>query len=102
MFTILFGLSIKTYQDALPVPQRAFGPSGETVLTEEDILAGQRVFVKYGLMDNGTIWGHHWYRTIQHHHGPCGDVFGTRGGASYAVNFRRLGLRKIEPGECEI
>ena len=57
-FTILISLSVKTYQDAPPVPQRVVGPSGETLLTEEDILAGQRVFLKYGLMDNGTIWGH--------------------------------------------
>jgi len=57
-FTILIWLSAKTYQDAPPVPQRVVGPSGETTFTREDILAGQRVFLKYGLMDNGTIWGH--------------------------------------------
>lgn len=57
-FTILIWLSAKTYQDAPPIPRRVVGPSGETVFTREDILAGQSVFLKYGLMDNGTIWGH--------------------------------------------
>ncbi|MGE5817836.1 MAG: nitric-oxide reductase large subunit [Deltaproteobacteria bacterium] len=57
-FTILIWLSVRTYQDAPPVPQRVVGPSGETLFTREDILAGQSVFLRYGLMDNGTIWGH--------------------------------------------
>jgi len=57
-FTILIWLSAKTYQDAPPIPQRVVGASGEIVFTLEDILAGQSVFLKYGLMDNGTIGGH--------------------------------------------
>jgi len=57
-FTILIWLSAKTYRDAPPIPQRVVGTSGETIFTGEDILAGQSVFLKYGLMDNGTIWGH--------------------------------------------
>lgn len=57
-FTILIWLSAKTYQDAPPIPQSVVGPSGETLFTHEDILAGQIVFLRYGLMDNGTIWGH--------------------------------------------
>jgi nitric oxide reductase subunit B len=57
-FTILIWLSAKTYQDAPPIPQRVVDAAGETLFTQEDILAGQGVFLKYGLMDNGTIWGH--------------------------------------------
>ena len=57
-FTILIWLSVRTYQDAPPIPQGVVGISGETLFTKEDILAGQSVFLKYGLMDNGTIWGH--------------------------------------------
>jgi len=34
------------------------GPSGETIFTHNDIVTGQQVFLKYGLMENGTIWGH--------------------------------------------
>ena len=57
-FTILIWLSAKTYQDAPPIPQRVVGTSGETIFTRDDILAGQSVFLKYGLMNNGSIWGH--------------------------------------------
>lgn len=57
-FSILVFLAIRTYQDAPPIPGTVVGPSGETVFTRDDILRGQQVFLKYGLMDNGTIWGH--------------------------------------------
>ena len=32
--------------------------NGATVFTGDDIRAGQEIFLKYGLMENGTIWGH--------------------------------------------
>ncbi len=57
-FTILLWLAARTYQDAPPIPEKVVGPSGETILTREDIVEGQQVFLKYGLMENGTIWGH--------------------------------------------
>src|SRR5262245_562277 len=57
-FTILIWRSVETYSDAPPIPQRAVTAAGETVFTREDIVEGQNVFLKYGLMDNGTIWGH--------------------------------------------
>jgi len=33
-------------------------PTGETLFSGADIRGGQEVFLKYGLMENGTIWGH--------------------------------------------
>ncbi len=51
-------LAIRTYQDAPPIPERVAGPTGDTIFTRADIQAGQQVFLKYGLMENGTIWGH--------------------------------------------
>lgn len=57
-FTILVLLAIRTYRDAPPIPGTVVGPAGETIFTRADILAGQQVFLKYGLMENGTIWGH--------------------------------------------
>jgi nitric oxide reductase subunit B len=57
-FSILIGLTAMTYRDAPPVPERVTTETGETVFTGDDILAGQQVFLKYGLMENGTIWGH--------------------------------------------
>ena len=42
----------------LPFLKRWSEPSGETIFNREDILEGQQVFLKYGLMENGSIWGH--------------------------------------------
>ncbi len=57
-FTILIGMAVAAYKDAPPIPAKAVGPDGQTVFTIEDVKAGQQVFLKYGLMENGTIWGH--------------------------------------------
>jgi nitric oxide reductase subunit B len=57
-FTILIWRSVATYSEAPPIPTRVSGPSGEVVFTGDDISAGQEVFLRYGLMENGSIWGH--------------------------------------------
>lgn len=57
-FTVLIVLAILTYKNAPPIPDKVVGPSGEVVFTGSDIRGGQEVFLKYGLMENGTIWGH--------------------------------------------
>jgi nitric oxide reductase subunit B len=57
-FSVLIWQTVRTYTDAPPIPDRVVGPTGETVFTGDDVRAGQAIFLKYGLMDNGTIWGH--------------------------------------------
>jgi nitric oxide reductase subunit B len=57
-FTVLIWLAIRSYRDAPPIPDRVVSASGETLFAGQDISAGQQVFLKYGLMDNGTVWGH--------------------------------------------
>lgn len=57
-FTILIWLAAKSYQDAPPIPAKVVGPAGEILFSKNDIVAGQQVFLKYGLMENGSIWGH--------------------------------------------
>jgi nitric oxide reductase subunit B len=57
-FSVLVWLAFRSYRDAPPIPDRVSAPSGETLFTRQDILAGQQVFLKYGLMENGTVWGH--------------------------------------------
>jgi len=54
----LLWITAKAYRNAAPIPELAVGPGGETVFTGADIRAGQQVFLKYGLMENGTVWGH--------------------------------------------
>ena len=57
-FSVLIGMTVASYKDAPPIPARAVAPDGSTLFTKADIQAGQAVFLKYGLMDNGTLWGH--------------------------------------------
>ncbi len=57
-FSILIGLTVRAYRDAPPIPEQVLGESGELIFTGDDIHAGQQIFLKYGLMENGTIWGH--------------------------------------------
>jgi nitric oxide reductase subunit B len=64
LFTMVFGLSVlilltvKVYHEAPPIPDTVTGPEGDVLFSGEEIRKGQQVFLKYGLMDNGTIWGH--------------------------------------------
>src|SRR5450759_2652743 len=57
-FSVLILLTVKVYHDAPPIPAKVTGPDGSVLFTGEEIRDGQQVFLKYGLMDNGTIWGH--------------------------------------------
>ncbi len=57
-FTILIWRSVATYSDAPPIPSRVVSPTGKVLFTGDDIRSGQDVFLRYGLMENGSIWGH--------------------------------------------
>ena len=60
-FTILIWLAIRSFKDAPPIPNQVVTVVGEVVFTnftKADVIAGQQVFLKHALMENGTIWGH--------------------------------------------
>ena len=57
-FGVLIWVSATAYKVAPPIPDRVVDPGGAVVFTGDDILSGQEVFLKHGLMDNGTLWGH--------------------------------------------
>jgi len=40
-----------------PVPAKVMSPTG-VVMDHDDIMAGQKVYQRYGLMDHGSVWGH--------------------------------------------
>lgn len=64
LLTAAIGLSVlilvtsMVYRDAPPIPDEVVSSNGTVLFTSQDITAGQQVFLKYGLMDNGSIWGH--------------------------------------------
>ncbi len=60
-FSVLIGLTIKVHYDAPPIPDQVVDSRGAVVFRKSDIQSGQEVFLKYGLMDNGSIWGHGGY-----------------------------------------
>jgi nitric oxide reductase subunit B len=57
-FLILGILAYRTYSDAPPIPLRTVEPGGLLLFTREDVIAGQEVFLKNGLMQYGSIFGH--------------------------------------------
>lgn len=57
-FLILGMLAYRTYTDEPPIPQRVMDPSGQVIFTGADITAGQEVFLRNGLMEYGSIFGH--------------------------------------------
>ncbi len=57
-FFVLGLLAYRTYAGEAPIPGRVVGPDGILLFTGTDILGGQQVFLKNGLMEYGSIFGH--------------------------------------------
>ncbi len=55
---ILISITVLGYHNAPPIPGKIVDAQGKILFTGADISAGQGVFLKYGLMDNGSVWGH--------------------------------------------
>lgn len=51
-----------TYEAAPPYPTSVVGTDGAVVISENSVMEGQHVWQKFGLMDNGSVWGHGTYR----------------------------------------
>jgi nitric oxide reductase subunit B len=57
-FLILGILAYRTYTDEAPIPPRVIGSNGQVLFTGQDMTAGQEIFLKNGLMEYGSIYGH--------------------------------------------
>src|ERR1039457_3173251 len=57
-FSVLSLVTVLTYTNAPPIPEQATDVTGTVVFTGADIQMGQEVFLKYGLMEHGSLWGH--------------------------------------------
>mgnify|MGYP000271129107 CR=1 FL=1 len=60
-FFILGLMGYKTYTGQPPIPDRVGGTDGKVVYAGEDVRAGQKVFLKNGLMQYGSVFGHGGY-----------------------------------------
>lgn len=99
-FSILIWIAVRAYRDAPPIPRKVVSTTGEIVFTGDDIIAGQQVFLKYGLMENGTIWGHGAYLgpdfSAEYLHTLALDTH-----ESLARQYYRRGLAELSPIERE-
>ena len=57
-FFVMGLLAYRTYTDEPPIPARMVDPSGKILFTASDVIAGQEVFLRNGLMEYGSIFGH--------------------------------------------
>lgn len=57
-FTVLGLLAYRTYTGEPPIPARVVAPDGRTLFTSNDIILGQETFLRNGLMEYGSIFGH--------------------------------------------
>ncbi len=58
-FLILGILAYRTYTDEPPIPSRVVDSTGQVLFTGTDVIAGQEVFLRNGLMGlkgNGSRW----------------------------------------------
>jgi nitric oxide reductase subunit B len=57
-FFVLGFLAYRTYTGEPPIPAKVADPNGRVLFTRTDIMAGQGIFLKSGLMEYGSIFGH--------------------------------------------
>ncbi len=76
-FTALIWGTYKTYQLAPPLPDKFLSPSGQVVMTADDIVAGKGGFQQADLMDYGSLYG-------------MGSYFGEDYTALYLTRLGRL------------
>ena len=55
---ILLGGGIAMKKDLPPYPGKVVDPDGKVLFEKANIIAGQDVYQRYGLMDQGAVWGH--------------------------------------------
>ena len=105
-FTILIWLSVRTYSDAPPIPATVASTSGKTIFTGEDILSGQQVFLKYGLMENGSVWGHGAYLgpdfSAQYLHTLSADIAETIARDSHGKDVRELNTTEQQAVNAQV
>jgi len=57
-FAVMGILAWQTYEGKPPIAARVVAPGGRIIFTREDVIAGQGVFLRNGLMEYGSIFGH--------------------------------------------
>lgn len=93
-FAILSVVTVLTYSNAPPIPQKVVDESGDVLFTRENIEAGQGVFLKYDLMELGTLWGHGAYLgpdfTAEYLHQEAGITQDAIAARQFSTSYTQL------------
>jgi nitric oxide reductase subunit B len=94
-FSLLIWVTAKIHAGAPPIPAQVVGSTGQVLFTGEEIKDGPEVFLKYGLMEHGTLWGHGAYlgpdHTAEHLHRLAEIGRDTLARMKYRKAFEDLG-----------
>ena len=63
-FIVLGLLAYRTYTGQPPIPGKVADSAGRVLFTRSDIVAGQEAFLRNGLMEYGSIFGHGAYLAL--------------------------------------
>ena len=102
-FTVLGFMAARTYQAEPPIPDRVVTSSGTLLFSGNDVRAGQDVFLRNGLMQFGSIFGHGGYLgpdfTADYLHRAAVIVESTYGGDARRppADGRRLPHQHLRP-----
>jgi len=93
-FTVLGYMAARTYQAEPPIPDRVVSDSGRVLFTGEDVRSGQEVFLRNGIMQFGSIFGHGAYLgpdfTADYLHRAALEVEATYGGEGTDARRRTI------------
>jgi nitric oxide reductase subunit B len=59
---VLLGGGYFAMDNIPPCPGKVVGPDGTLFFAKADILKGQDIYQRYGLMNHGSVWGHGFLR----------------------------------------
>src|SRR5665811_115315 len=57
-FAVLGFLAFRTYETGPPIAERVVSQDGKQLFTGDDVIKGQKLFLRNGLMEYGSILGH--------------------------------------------
>jgi nitric oxide reductase subunit B len=93
-FFVLGLLAYKTYTGEPPIPTKVAGLNGQVVFTRDDVVGGQGVFLRNGLMEYGSIFGHGAYLgpdfTADYLHRAALSVLASYGGETDRARQRTI------------
>jgi nitric oxide reductase subunit B len=104
-FTVLLFGGAQIAKHKPPIPERVVAPSGEVVLTGDDIRLGQRQYLSRGGQQTGSVWGHgaylapDWSADALHRTGLAAAGLARGLAPSAAGQFAQADLEALPPGE---